>query len=131
MKNVMRDPGESDAKELAAKGMQRLPFPKLELLQMRDFLDPDFCAELVTMIDAKRRPSTLADHYGDDTFRTSETCDLPPDDPVAAMSRVRRDVEIARVPFYRRGDTRPARSPRARPTDERPLDFPPHHMRPR
>ena len=71
MKNVMRDPGESDAKELAAKGMQRLPFPKLELLQMRDFLDPDFCAELVTMIDAKRRPSTLADHYGDDTFRTS------------------------------------------------------------
>ena len=81
MKNVMRDPGESDAKELAAKGMQRLPFPKLELLQMRDFLDPDFCAELVTMIDAKRRPSTLADHYGDDTFRTSETCDLPMDDP--------------------------------------------------
>ena len=81
MKNVMRDPGESDAKELAAKGMQRLPFPKLELLQMRDFLDPDFCAELVTMIDAKRRPSTLADHYGDDTFRTSETCDLPMEDP--------------------------------------------------
>ena len=77
----MRDPGESDAKELMAKGMQRLPFPKLELLQMRDFLDPDLCAELVTMIDAKRRPSTLADHYGDDTFRTSETCDLPMEDP--------------------------------------------------
>ena len=81
MKNVMRDPGESDAKELAAKGMQRLPFPKLELLQMRDFLDPDFCAELVTMIAAKRRPSPLADHYGDATFRTSETCDLPMDAP--------------------------------------------------
>lgn len=77
----MRDPGESDAKELAAKGMQRLPFPKLELLQLRNFLEDDFCAELITMIDAKRRPSTLADHDGDMYFRTSETCDLAAEDP--------------------------------------------------
>ncbi len=77
----MRDPGESDASELTAKGMQRLPFSKLEILQKRAFLDPDFCAELIAMIDTKRRPSTLADHDGDMYFRTSETCDLPLDDP--------------------------------------------------
>tara|TARA_Y100000815_G_scaffold148956_1_gene134690 strand:- start:487 stop:1221 length:735 start_codon:yes stop_codon:yes gene_type:complete len=77
----MRDPGESDSDELAARGMQRLPFPKVELLQMRRFLDPDFCEELIAMIDADRRPSTLADHDGDMYFRTSETCDLPMDDP--------------------------------------------------
>ena len=77
----MDGPGESNAKQLAAKGMQRLPFDKLELLQKRGFLDEAFCAELITMIDAKRRPSTLADFDGDMYFRTSETCDLPLDDP--------------------------------------------------
>ncbi|MEL7719463.1 2OG-Fe(II) oxygenase [Citromicrobium bathyomarinum] len=77
----MRDPGESDSDDLAARGMQRVPFPKVELLQMRQFLDPDFCGELIAMIDADRRPSTLADHDGDMYFRTSETCDLPMDDP--------------------------------------------------
>ena len=77
----MRDPGESDAGELAARGMQRLPFPKLELLQKRSFLDPEFCAELITLIDAGRRPSTIADDNGDHYFRTSETCDLPMGDP--------------------------------------------------
>ena len=77
----MRDPGESDTGELIAKGMQRLPFPKLEILQKRVFLDPEFCAELIAMIDTKRRPSTLADHDGDMYFRTSETCDLPMEDP--------------------------------------------------
>ena len=64
----MDGPGESNAKQLAAKGMQRLPFDKLELLQKRGFLDEAFCAELITMIDAKRRPSTLADFDGDMYF---------------------------------------------------------------
>jgi len=77
----MDGPGESDSDDLAARGMQRVPFPKVELLQMRQFLDPDFCGELIAMIDADRRPSTLADHDGDMYFRTSETCDLPMDDP--------------------------------------------------
>ena len=77
----MDGPGESNARQLAAKDMQRLPFDKLELLQKRNFLDEAFCAELIGMIDAKRRPSTLADHDGDRCFRTSETCDLPLEDP--------------------------------------------------
>ena len=44
----------------------------------RRFLEPEICEELVALIEANRRPSTLADHNGDDYFRTSETCDLEP-----------------------------------------------------
>lgn len=73
---------ESSAATLQADGrVQRVPSPKLELFQCRDFLAPDLCAQLVALIDANRRPSTLADSDGDDYFRTSETCDLAADLP--------------------------------------------------
>lgn len=79
----MNPPGESSAAILLARtGMQRIPNPKLELFQLRDFLDARLCAELIALIDAQRRPSTLADHNGDSYFRTSETCDFAPDEPV-------------------------------------------------
>lgn len=75
----MNVPGESSAASLLAQaGMQRIPSPKLELFQLRGFLDAPFCAELIALIDAQRRPSTLADHNGDSYFRTSETCDFAP-----------------------------------------------------
>ena len=61
--------------------MQRVPSPKLELLQLRGFLSQDHCQSLIELIDAKRRPSTIADTNGDDYFRTSETCDLDVADP--------------------------------------------------
>ena len=79
----MLPPGESSAATLLAHaGVQRVPSDKLELFQLRSFLAPEMCAELMTLIDAERRPSTLADHNGDDYFRTSETCDFAPDVPV-------------------------------------------------
>jgi prolyl 4-hydroxylase len=79
----MLAPGESSAEILMARpGVQRVPSPKLELFQLRGFLTPALCAELTALIDAERRPSTLADHNGDDYFRTSETCDLSPQLPV-------------------------------------------------
>jgi len=56
--------------------MQRIPTPRLELFQQRGFLSPEQCAALVGLIDANRRPSTIADPNGDAYFRTSETCDL-------------------------------------------------------
>jgi prolyl 4-hydroxylase len=66
-------------------GAQRVPNRKLDLLIKRDFLSAEECAAVIARIDAKRRPSDLADHELDDPyFRTSETCDLPPDDPVIA-----------------------------------------------
>ncbi|KTT73620.1 prolyl hydroxylase family protein [Sphingomonas endophytica] len=68
----------------AVPGIQRLPNPKLTLFVKRDFLDADTCAHLIALIDLGRRPSTIADANGDTAFRTSETCDLPGDDPVVA-----------------------------------------------
>ncbi|MBX9897654.1 MAG: 2OG-Fe(II) oxygenase [Qipengyuania sp.] len=79
----MLPPGESSAQTLLAHpGVQRVPSEKLELFQLRAFLTPDMCGELIAHIDAERRPSTLADPNGDAYFRTSETCDLSPDLPV-------------------------------------------------
>ena len=64
-----------------AEGIQRLPTPKAELFQQRGFVPPDLCADLIALIDAGRRPSTIADDNGDPYFRTSETCDLAADLP--------------------------------------------------
>ena len=68
----------------AAPGVQRVPAPGLELFVVRDFLEPVICAALVERIDARRRPSEIADDLGIDNFRTSETCDLDWNDPVVA-----------------------------------------------
>lgn len=69
--------------QLAAHpGIQRVPSPKVSLFMKRGFLDAETCAALVALIDANRRPSTIADANGDAAFRTSETCDLDAADPV-------------------------------------------------
>ncbi|WP_299192039.1 2OG-Fe(II) oxygenase [uncultured Erythrobacter sp.] len=62
-------------------GLQRVPHPKIELFQTRNFVSADLCEALITLIDKDRRPSTIADSNGDDYFRTSETCDLAPTEP--------------------------------------------------
>jgi prolyl 4-hydroxylase len=64
-----------------APGVQRVPSAKLTLFLKRGFIDPCSCAALVALIDANRRPSTIADSNGDVAYRTSETCDLPGTDP--------------------------------------------------
>jgi prolyl 4-hydroxylase len=75
-------PGESSAEILRRHpGVKQLPSPKIELFVKSDFLAADHCEELIRLIDLDRRPSTVADYNGDATFRTSETCDLKPDEP--------------------------------------------------
>ena len=65
-------------------GVQRVPNPKLELFVVRDFLDAASCAALIERIDARRRPSQIADDQGIANFRTSETCELDSADAVVA-----------------------------------------------
>jgi len=60
--------------------VQRVPTPKAELFQHSGFLSPALRNALIGLIDKDRRPSTIADDNGDDYFRTSETCDLNPED---------------------------------------------------
>jgi prolyl 4-hydroxylase len=74
-------------------GIQRFPRPELELFILRDFLSGYDCTSLIERIDAKRRPSTIADDLGYEAFRTSETCDLDGNDPfIAAL-----DAKLAAV----------------------------------
>ena len=71
--------------------MQRVPSPSLELFIVKGFLPPEDCVELMALIDARRRPSTIADDRGNDAyFRTSETCDL--DDAIPAVAQVNRAI---------------------------------------
>ncbi|RVQ64742.1 2OG-Fe(II) oxygenase [Croceicoccus ponticola] len=84
----MQDFGESVAARLRQwPGMQRVPSPKLELFSLRGFVPRDMRADLIALIEANRRPSTIADPNGDAYFRTSETCDLPMDEAVVQELR--------------------------------------------
>ncbi|MXO47594.1 oxygenase [Erythrobacter vulgaris] len=78
----MNGPGESSSELLMSRaGVQRLPSDKIELLQLRNFANPGLCRRLIELIEKDRRPSTLADAGDDRYFRTSETCDLEPQEP--------------------------------------------------
>lgn len=62
----------------AAPDVLCVPSIKLDLFVARKFLHPSTCAALIALIDARRRPSEIADDIGVADFRTSETCDLNP-----------------------------------------------------
>lgn len=70
-------------------GVQRVPSPKLSLFIRKGFASAQECAEVIRLIDARRRPSTIADSNGDPAYRTSETCDLDRAEPVVAALELR------------------------------------------
>ncbi len=81
--------GSSTAERLrSTPGVQRVPSVALDLFVVRDFLSAPQCAALIERIDARRRPSEIADDLGDAQFRTSETCDLDHGDPIVAAVNV-------------------------------------------
>ncbi len=84
----------------ATPGVQRLPSPKLTLFVKRDVLPPEICSALMTRIDAVRRPSTIADSNGDAAYRTSETGDLPADDPAVIETERRIAMLTGLSPEY-------------------------------
>src|SRR3546814_2173387 len=66
----------------AVAGIRRAPTPRLVQFMLPRFLDTETCAALIERIDRDVRPSTIADPNGDDSFRTSTTCDLDHRDPL-------------------------------------------------
>lgn len=89
------------AAHLAAQpGVQRVPSPKLTLFIRRGFLDAATCTALCTAVDATRRPSTVSDFNGDPSYRTSETGDLPPDDPLTVALNARIMAFTGLDPVY-------------------------------
>lgn len=84
----MRDVDPETATKLAAvPGVQRHPNSALDLFVLRNWLNPEDCASFCSMIDARRRPSTISDDQGIANFRTSETCDLSSTDPLVCKVR--------------------------------------------
>ena len=78
----MTERGESSSALLMSRpGVQRLPSNKAEIFQLRNFAGGELCQRLIDLIEADRRPSTLADAGDDRYFRTSETCDLDANAP--------------------------------------------------
>lgn len=77
------------ARLAALPGAQRVPGGAIEMVVVRHFIDRASCAALCALIDARRRPSGIADDLGDAAFRTSETCDLDAAEPIVAMLEAR------------------------------------------
>jgi prolyl 4-hydroxylase len=89
--------GDTSAEILRSRpGMRQVPSPRIEMFTLPGFVPPELCSELMALIDANRRPSTIADSDGDHYFRTSETCDFAPDHP-AVMELERRLLEIGGI----------------------------------
>jgi prolyl 4-hydroxylase len=68
---------------LATPNVLKLPAEGLDLFVCRNFLTPAECGALISRIDADRRPSTVLADDPDPEFRTSETCNLNPKDPLS------------------------------------------------
>ena len=99
-------------------GIQKVPNRSLDLFIARDFLDEETCAALIERIDARRRPSEIADDIGVADFRTSETCDLDGREPLVASV----DRRIADLLGLDLGASEPIQGQRYAPGQE----FKPH-----
>ncbi len=60
----------------------KIPSNDLDIFVVRDFLTRGECERLIRLIDAQRIPSQLLAPTSDPEFRTSESCNLDPFDPI-------------------------------------------------
>jgi prolyl 4-hydroxylase len=67
---------------LKTPGALKLPSADLEIFIVRDFLSHKDCADLIERVDATRQPSGILGAYADPDYRTSESGNLNPADPV-------------------------------------------------
>lgn len=67
----------------------RLPAPQLDIFVVRNFLDAQECRALIRLIDADRVPSTVLAPTRDAEYRTSESCNLSPADPIVRRVEAR------------------------------------------
>jgi prolyl 4-hydroxylase len=70
------------ARLLEHPGSFKVPAVNLDIFVIRDFLTHDECEGMIQRIDAKRQPSTVLGPHSDPDYRTSESCDVNPHDPL-------------------------------------------------
>jgi prolyl 4-hydroxylase len=77
--------GEAVRNTLAKRqGVFKVPATGLEIFVVRDFFSREECAALIKRIDSDLRPSRLLADEPDPEFRTSQTCELHPTDPLVS-----------------------------------------------
>ena len=70
---------------LANPSAFKIPSNDLDIFVVRDFLSQAECDRLIRLIDANRIPSQLLSPTTDPEFRTSESCNLDPDEPIVEL----------------------------------------------
>jgi len=75
----------------------KLPALNLDMFLVRDFLSAGECAQLMALVDAGVKPSTLLSDHGNNRLRTSYTCKLPATEPLVAEVE-RRMAELLGLP---------------------------------
>ena len=60
----------------------KMPSDKFEIYVVRDYFSPAECQSVIDRINADLKPSGILALNGDPTFRTSRSCNFPPDDQV-------------------------------------------------
>jgi len=79
----LREIGEIVRNTLAKRpDVFQVPATGLEIFVVRRFLDDEQCDGLVARIDSDLKPSRILADDPDPEFRTSQTCDLSPADPL-------------------------------------------------
>lgn len=63
-------------------GAMKLPSSDLDIFVVRNFLTDRECAELIARIEVTRQPSQVLGPIVDPEFRTSESCNMSPADPM-------------------------------------------------
>ncbi|HEX8215665.1 MAG TPA: 2OG-Fe(II) oxygenase, partial [Allosphingosinicella sp.] len=61
----------------------KLPSSNLDIFVVRSFLTEQECKRLCARIDKQRQPSGILGDFPDPEFRTSESCNLDPHEPLA------------------------------------------------
>jgi prolyl 4-hydroxylase len=67
---------------LQTPNAMQIPANGLDIFVVRGFLDTEMCRKVMALIDQDRVPSGLLAPTADPEFRTSESCNLRPGDPV-------------------------------------------------
>ena len=70
---------------LANPSALKIPSNDLDIFVVRNFLPASECDRLISLIDANRIPSTLLSPTTDTEFRTSESCNLDPDERIVEV----------------------------------------------
>ena len=95
--------GRRGRESLLAHGARQLHAEKAEIYVVDDFFEPELCDALVELTDQGCIPSELFIGHAYDQYRTSQTCNLPPEHPAVKEASKRIDTLLATVPDHGEG----------------------------